>query len=92
LLSASEREAGLSASGTPKRLAARRFGTRHHRVHRRTGTRSAGAYRPALALALNSLGKLYRDTSRLAEADKAHSEALAISRDLAAHDPRYHTE
>ena len=36
---------------------------------------------------LNNLGNLYSDTGRLADADKAFSEALTIFRDLAAHDP-----
>jgi tetratricopeptide (TPR) repeat protein len=36
---------------------------------------------------LTSLGDLYRGTGRLADADKAFSEALTIYRDLAAHDP-----
>jgi hypothetical protein len=36
---------------------------------------------------LNNLGILYSDTGRLAEADKAFSEALTIRRDLAARDP-----
>jgi hypothetical protein len=34
-----------------------------------------------------NLGNLYRDTGRMAEADKAFSEALTICRELAAHNP-----
>jgi tetratricopeptide (TPR) repeat protein len=45
------------------------------------------AYRPDVAKTLNNLGNLYRDTGRLAEADKAYSEALTIRRELATHDP-----
>jgi Flp pilus assembly protein TadD len=38
-------------------------------------------------MTLNNFGLLYVNTGRLADADKAFSEALTIRRDLAAHDP-----
>jgi Flp pilus assembly protein TadD len=38
---------------------------------------------------LNNLGVLYHHTGRLAEADKAYSEALTIYRDLAAQNLTY---
>ena len=46
-----------------------------------------GAYRPDLAMTLNTLGGLYRETGRLADAEQADAEAVLIFRDLAAHDP-----
>src|SRR5204862_518689 len=49
--------------------------------------RDPGAYRPDVATTLNHLGNLYADTGRLAEAEKANSEALTIRRELAAPDP-----
>lgn len=46
-----------------------------------------GAYRPAVATTLNTLGILYGRTARPADAEAAFHEALSIRRDLAAHDP-----
>ena len=48
-----------------------------------------GAYRPAVATTLNNLGNLYSVTGRLADADKAYSEALTIYRDLLPNNPAY---
>jgi tetratricopeptide (TPR) repeat protein len=56
-------------------------------LSRDLAARDPGAYRPAVAATLNSLGVLYRNTGRPAEAEKAYSEALMIWRDLAAGDP-----
>ena len=39
-------------------------------------------------MTLNNLGNLYSDTGRLANADKAYSEALTIYRELASSNPR----
>ena len=49
--------------------------------------RDPGAYRPEVALTLNNLGIVYRDTGRMADAEKAYTEALAILRGLAQRDP-----
>ena len=48
-----------------------------------------GAYHPDVVVAdlLNNLGVLYGNTGRVADAEKALSEALTIRHDLAAHDP-----
>jgi hypothetical protein len=40
-----------------------------------------------VAETLNNLGVLYRNTGRLADAEKAFSEALTIYRDLSSSDP-----
>jgi tetratricopeptide (TPR) repeat protein len=45
-------------------------------IYRDLAAHDPGAYRPYVAQTFNDLGILYRDTGRLAEADKALSEAL----------------
>ena len=49
--------------------------------------RDPSAYRPDVAETLNNLAILYRDTGRLADAQTAFTEALAIYRDLARDNP-----
>ena len=51
-------------------------------ISRALAAHDPGAYRPDVATTLNNLGNLYSDTGRLADADKAYSEALTIRRDL----------
>jgi tetratricopeptide (TPR) repeat protein len=48
-------------------------------LSRDLAARDPRAYRPNVATMLNNLGVLYRDTGRLAEAEKAFSEALTWS-------------
>ena len=50
-------------------------------ISRDLAAHDPGAYRPDVASMLNNLGSLYSDTGRLADADKAYSEALTIRRD-----------
>ena len=50
------------------------------------------AYRPNLASTLTNLGALYGNTGRLADAEKAYSEALTIYRDLASSNPTRYTD
>jgi tetratricopeptide (TPR) repeat protein len=52
-------------------------------IYRGLAANDPAAYRPGLADTLNNLGVLYSNTGRLADADKAYSEALTIYRELA---------
>jgi hypothetical protein len=60
-------------------------------IRRDLAARDPNAYRPDLAKTLtSSLGILYSDTGRFADAEKAFDETVAIRRDLAARDPNRH--
>jgi tetratricopeptide (TPR) repeat protein len=56
-------------------------------LYRELAARDPGAYRPNVALTLNNLGLLHRDTGRLAEAEKDYTEALATYRELTLNNP-----
>ena len=58
-------------------------------IRRDLAAHDPGAYRPDVAQTLNNLGNLYWDTGRLADADKAYSEALTICRALLPDNPAY---
>jgi tetratricopeptide (TPR) repeat protein len=57
---------------------------------RRITEGSPGTYRPELAQTLNSVGRTYARTGRVADALPPFHEALGIRRDLVAADPRRH--
>lgn len=57
-------------------------------LYRDLAEADAAAYRPDVAATLSNLGILYGEMGRLADARKATAEALAITRALAAEDPK----
>ena len=60
-------------------------------LRRDLAARDPAAYRPEAEVAgtLNNLGNLYRITGRVADAEKAYSEALSIYRNLMPSNPAY---
>jgi hypothetical protein len=52
-------------------------------IRRGLAQRDPGAYQPSVAMTLNNIGLLYSNTGRLADAEKACTEALAIYQGLA---------
>jgi tetratricopeptide (TPR) repeat protein len=77
---------GGAAYGERQYVEAERGWTAALQFYRDLAAHDPGAYRPHVAMMLNNLGNLYSDTGRLADADKAYSEALTIYNDLAVHD------
>ena len=57
-------------------------------IRRELAAHDPAAYRAVVASTLNNFGNLFRNTGRLAEADKAYSEALTIYRELASSNPK----
>jgi len=56
-------------------------------IYRALAEANPAAYRPDVAMTLNNLANLYRDTQRLGEAEQAYREALTIRRALAETNP-----
>jgi hypothetical protein len=58
-------------------------------IRRELAQRDPGAYRPDVAMTLNNLGILYRDTGRMADAETAFTEVLVIYHGLAQDNPAF---